>query len=67
MEILESAYEMVVSERVVGSCTACIVTLDQNLKQLSYANLGAQTYSLTLTPTSVANPPPPPPPSFLLS
>jgi hypothetical protein len=40
LEILDSAWEMVVSERVEGSCTACVVTLDGRLNQLSYANLG---------------------------
>jgi len=40
LEVLQSAWEMVVAEKVVGSCTACVVSLDQHLNQLSYANLG---------------------------
>lgn len=40
LEVLQSAWEMVVAEKVVGSCTACVVSLDQHLNQLAYANLG---------------------------
>jgi hypothetical protein len=40
LEVLQKAWEMVVAETVVGSCTACVVTLDQHLNQLSYANVG---------------------------
>jgi protein phosphatase PTC7 len=39
-EVLGAAWAKVVSEKVIGSATACIVTLDQRLNQLSYANLG---------------------------
>ena len=42
LEVLQGAWEMVVSEKVEGSCTACVATLDQKLNQLSYANLGKQ-------------------------
>lgn len=40
LAVLQKAWELVVAEKVVGSCTACVVTLDQHLNQLSYANVG---------------------------
>jgi len=40
LEVLQRAWEMVTREKIVGSCTACIVTLDHQMSQLSYANLG---------------------------
>lgn len=35
LEVLENAFDMVVSEGVVGSCTAIVVTLDARLNQLA--------------------------------
>lgn len=39
-EALGAAWAKVTNEKVVGSATACIVSLDQRLNQLTYANLG---------------------------
>jgi len=39
-EVLHKAWRKVAASRVVGSCTACILTLDNDVNQLAYANLG---------------------------
>ena len=40
LDVLSSAWEAISKERVVGSCTACVATLDHELNQLSFCNVG---------------------------
>ncbi len=40
LDVLSSAWEAIIKEKVVGSCTACIATLDNELNQLSFCNVG---------------------------
>jgi len=39
-EILKAAHERVLRANTVGSCTACVATLDHELHQLSFSNIG---------------------------
>jgi len=39
-EVLQAAWEKVNKSKLVGSCAACIVTLDHELHQLSFSNVG---------------------------
>lgn len=40
LDVLSSAWEAISKEKVVGSCTACVATLDNELNQLSFCNVG---------------------------
>lgn len=40
LDVLSSAWEAIAKEKVVGSSTACIATLDMELNQLSFCNVG---------------------------
>jgi protein phosphatase PTC7 len=40
LDVLSSAWEAIAKEGVVGSSTACIATLDMELNQLSFCNVG---------------------------
>jgi len=40
LDVLSSAWETITKEKVVGSSTACIATLDMELNQLSFCNVG---------------------------
>jgi protein phosphatase PTC7 len=40
LDVLSSAWEAIGKEKVVGSCTACVATLDTELNQLSFCNVG---------------------------
>lgn len=39
-QVLSAAWEMTVADKVVGSSTACIATLDYELDQLTFSNIG---------------------------
>ncbi|CAM9704782.1 unnamed protein product, partial [Phaeothamnion confervicola] len=39
-QVLSAAWEMTVGEKVIGSSTACVATLDYELDQLTFSNIG---------------------------
>ena len=39
-DVLADAWALTTAEKITGSCTFCVATLDQKLNQLTYSNLG---------------------------
>lgn len=40
MDVMLDAWNLTIGERVIGSSTFCVASIDKNTSQLSYANVG---------------------------